>query len=131
MTRNPEGTRPINAESSANERQESESFESQHGKPERIRRVLREYTQSFNELKNNPEERQLVFAELDNREIPVSQNRKTRKPWVQRWIDLKPRTEAYKKVMISLARYYSEFKRKDKQPIPHNSDSTHNRQSNS
>jgi hypothetical protein len=98
--------------------------EAQNGKPERIRRVLHTHTRNFDELKNNAEKRQRVFAELDNQGIPVIQNRNTREPWAPKWSDLRPRTKPYNKVMTSLSRYYSEIKRgTKKQPVPSNSES--------
>jgi hypothetical protein len=79
--------------------------------PERIRIILRRHTNSYAELKGNPEKRLSIFADLDAEQIPVIRSRKSRQPWATAWSQLRPNTNPYRRVMTSLARYYSAFKR--------------------
>jgi hypothetical protein len=105
----------------------SEEQRQPEGEPGRIRVILRRHTQSYGELKSNPEKRLSVFADLDAENVPVIRNRKTRQPWAPAWSQLKPNTIPYRRVMTNLARYYSAFKRtkvqtEPKQPHSVNSD---------
>jgi hypothetical protein len=89
----------------------TESNVSSMSQVERLRVMMRKYTNTFKDFGTNDELRSRLFADMESENI-VLQHRKTRKPLtIKKYSELEKGMRDYTKIMTRLRRYFYPLKR--------------------